>query len=52
MRTRYVMELESVRQNLAQMGETTVALFGEALRAVVEPNPAPPARASELKAAN
>lgn len=50
MRTRYVMELESVRRNLAEMGETTVALFGEALRAVGEPNPAPAARASELKA--
>lgn len=50
MRTRYGMELESVRQNLAQMGETTVALFGEALRAVVDRNPGPPERASELKA--
>jgi phosphate transport system protein len=49
MRTQYVMELESVRQNLIRMGETTGALLGEALRAAVEPNPAALERASELE---
>ena len=39
-RTQYVMELDSVRQNLVRMGETAVSLLGEALRAIVEPNPA------------
>jgi len=36
MRTRYVGELESVRQNLIAMGETTIALLSEALGAVVD----------------
>jgi phosphate transport system protein len=43
------MELESVRQNLIRMGETTGALLRQALRAVVEPNPAALERASELE---
>jgi hypothetical protein len=30
MRTHYVQELESVQQNLVQMGETTLALLAEA----------------------
>jgi phosphate transport system protein len=50
MRARYAGELESVRQNLIAMGETTVALLAEALRAVVDPNPGCAARASELEA--
>ena len=50
MRTRFEEELESVRKNLIQMGETTIALISEALRAVVEPNPDRSARASELEA--
>jgi len=49
MRTRYVSELESVRQNLAAMGETTNELLAEALNAVVNPNPDSSARASELE---
>ena len=49
MRTRYVSELESVRQNLAAMGETTNELLAEALNAVVNPNPDSTARASELE---
>jgi len=39
MRTQYAMELESVRQNLVHMGETTVSLLSEAPRAVADPNP-------------
>ncbi len=50
MRTRYAGELESVRHNLISMGETTVALLAEALRAVVDPSPGCAARASELEA--
>jgi phosphate transport system protein len=50
LRTRYVSELESVRQNLIAMGETTMALLAEGLRAVVEPSPDSAARASELEA--
>jgi len=49
MRTRYVTELESVRQNLIEMGATTLELLGEALRAVVNPNPESAAKASELE---
>jgi phosphate transport system protein len=48
-RTQYVMELESVRQNLIRMGETAGTLLGQALGAVVEPNPAALERASELE---
>jgi phosphate transport system protein len=50
MRARYAGELEAVRQNLIAMGETTIALLAEALRAVVDPNPGCAARASELEA--
>ena len=50
MRTHYVQELESVQQNLVQMGETTIALLGEALSAMADPRPGPSARASELEA--
>jgi phosphate transport system protein len=49
-RTHYVMELESVRQSIAQMGETTITLLGEALRAVVEPHSVTLERAGELEA--
>jgi len=49
-RTRYAGELESVRQNLIAMGETTTALLAEALRAVVNPSPDGAERASELEA--
>lgn len=49
-RVHFVTELESVRANLVQMGETTIALFSEALRAVAEPSRTPSARASELEA--
>lgn len=49
MRTRYVSELESVRQNLIAMAETTMDLLAEAVRAVLNPNPDSSARASELE---
>jgi phosphate transport system protein len=49
-RTQYVIELETVRRNLIRMGETAVALFAEALRAVAEPNAGQLERASELEA--
>jgi hypothetical protein len=48
MRIHYVDELESVRQNLIQMGETTISLLAEAMRTVVDPNSGPSERASEL----
>ena len=48
-RTQYEMELESVRKNLVRMGETTVSLLGEALRAVMAPNAANLEKASELE---
>jgi hypothetical protein len=38
MKTRYVGELESVRENLIAMGESTSALLAEALRAVLSPS--------------
>lgn len=50
MRIHFVEELESVHKNFIQMGETTISLFSEALRAIAEPNSAPFARASELEA--
>ncbi|MGA2883102.1 MAG: phosphate uptake regulator PhoU [Bryobacteraceae bacterium] len=50
MRVHYVQELESVQQNLVQMGETTLALLAEALSAMADPRPGPSARASELEA--
>ncbi|SPE32589.1 putative Phosphate-specific transport system accessory protein PhoU [Candidatus Sulfopaludibacter sp. SbA3] len=49
-RTHYVEELESVRQNLIQMGETTISLLGEAIAAVADPTYGSAARASELEA--
>ena len=50
MRAHYVAELESVKQNLINMGETTISLLTEAMHAVVVPNPGSAARASELEA--
>jgi len=50
MRTHYVDELESVRRNLIQMGETTISLLAVAIQAVVDPNSGSSARASELEA--
>jgi phosphate transport system protein len=50
MRTRYAGELESVRQNLIAMGETTIALLAEGLRAVADPSPECAEKASELEA--
>jgi phosphate transport system protein len=50
MRTHYVQELESVQQNLVQMGETTISLFAEALSAMADPKPGPSAKAGELEA--
>jgi phosphate transport system protein len=50
MRARYAGELDAVRQNLIAMGETTMALLAEGLRAVVDPSPDCAARASELEA--
>jgi len=49
-RIHYGQELESVRQSLVQMGETTLSLLGEALDALADPRPGPAARASELEA--
>ena len=49
MRAHYAGELESVRQSLIAMGETTVALLAEALRAVVDPSPGRSEKASELE---
>jgi len=50
MRAHFVTELEAVRANLVQMGETTGLLFGESLRALAEPSRTPSPRASELEA--
>lgn len=49
-RIHYSQELESVRQSLIQMGETTLSLFGEALNALADPRPGLVASASELEA--
>ncbi len=49
MRSQYINELEAVRQNLIAMGETTILLLDEALKAIADPNPGPSARASELE---
>ena len=49
MRTHYVEELESVRQNLIQMGETTISLLAEAIGTVGDPNSGRSVRASELE---
>ena len=49
MRRHYVSELESVRQNLVRMGDTTVALLSEAIRAIAGSADST-ARASDLEA--
>ena len=49
-RAHYDEELESIRRNLIQMGETTESLLQEALSAVVEAQPPSLAKASELEA--
>jgi hypothetical protein len=49
MRTHYVEELESVRENLIQMGETTISLLAKAIGAVADPNSERSERASELE---
>jgi phosphate transport system protein len=48
-RTHYIQELESVRQNLIQMGETTVSLLGEALHAATGDGSATAEQASQLE---
>ena len=50
LRIQYDRELESVRQNLVQMGDTSLALLAEALSLVADPRPGPAAKASELEA--
>jgi phosphate transport system protein len=49
-RTHYVQELESVRQDLIQMGETTLALLTEAILTVSGGDSGSAERASELEA--
>jgi phosphate transport system protein len=49
-RTQYMQELESVRQNLIQMGETTIALLTEAIHMVSAGGAGSAERASELEA--
>ena len=49
-RTHYLAELESVRLNLVEMGETTLALFDDAVGVISEPNSDRTAKASELEA--
>jgi len=49
-RIHFSQELESVRQDLIQMGETTVSLLGEVLHAVSGDGSASAERASELEA--
>jgi phosphate transport system protein len=49
-RAHYDEELELIRHNLIQMGETTGSLLSEALNAVTEPNPPALEEASELEA--
>jgi len=48
-RIHYVQELESVRQNLMQMGETTASLLNEALHAISGDGSGAAERASELE---
>jgi len=50
MRTHYIEELETVRQDLVEMGQTTISLLDEVSRAVADPDPGPSERASELEA--
>ena len=49
MRTHYLEQLESLRRELVEMGETTLRLFDEAVLAVLEPNADRLARARELE---
>jgi len=49
-RTLYMQELESVRKNLIQMGETTTELLTEAIRAISVGDSASAERACELEA--
>ena len=49
MRTHYVEELESVRENLIQMGEVTISLLAEAISTVADVNSERSERASELE---
>ena len=50
LRTNYITELEAVRHNLIQMGETTISLLAEAMQAVADLTYDASARASELEA--
>ena len=49
-RTQYLQELDSLRQSLIRMGETTIALLTEAIRAVSGTGAGSSERASELEA--
>ena len=49
-RTLYMQELESVRQDLIQMGEATIALLSEATRTIAGGDAESTERASELEA--
>lgn len=49
-RTHYLAELDLVRQNLLEMGETTLTLLDEAVCTVLEPNLDRSSKASELEA--
>jgi phosphate transport system protein len=49
-RIRFSMELESVRQNLIEMGETAMTIFRGALQAISAPNPEALAQAKQLEA--
>src|SRR6516164_9573841 len=49
-RTHYLSELEAVRKNLVQMGETTLLLLAEALHVVGDSSRGASARARELEA--
>lgn len=49
MRTHYVEELESVRENLTRMGDATILLLEQAISTVADPNTEPSERASELE---
>ena len=39
MRRHYIEELEAVRQDLVEMGQTTISLLDEVSRAVADPDP-------------
>jgi phosphate transport system protein len=49
-RTLYFADLESLRRDLIDMGETTMMLFDEAVLALTEPSTKPTLRAGELEA--